>query len=1224
MKSLTSSIRLKLVTPLLLILIGLLTFSIAISTNNTTQIERNHWVEHTLKIISAITTLENLVLRTKKQILFFKITNEKSLILDANSIFDEVNLKLSELQILTSDNSVQVERWTILKELLSVLKFDVVTPYIQNSNKVSTINNSEYLVYLDEIYYSNIEQIITLALEMEKSLHLERSTLQQDTTNDFNQIVIIIFCITVIVIGFLIWMSEKNIIRPIIDLRAALFNLANGDGNLNTRLPEFGNDEINDVGVYFNQFIRKLQTTLTDMRDQMHELTADINEELNTSKTNKQIENVESGIKALMGALQLATDKNRDHKWLENALVTVSRNIEGDDSLQSLSQNILNSLDSILNIPISTIYVQDENSSQYIFSGAVGIQKERLPTFIEANDDIFGKVIKNSKIQYLAFDNHPILSIKTSITECHKLHTAVIPIAYNGETIAILELASLVKFSYKQKTLIEKLSETLSSFFVSAISRVALNKALADSEEISEELQKQQIEIESANDSLEEANIELDKHVQQLQQTQVEIENKNNELEEAKQILDERAEQLALSSKYKSEFLANMSHELRTPLNSIMLLSKMLASGDVEGVAEEPMRHCQIINDAGRSLLQLINEILDMAKIESGKMPIHISQCVTNSIFTTLEEVFAHTAKDNGLELFFHNHLHDMTIVTDKERLLQVLRNFLSNALKFTKSGTVNCSAYPHKEELNQYFSQQNEWQEHVLQNSQDYIIFEVTDTGPGIAEDKYDLVFEAFQQVDGSVSREFGGTGLGMSISMQIAKLLNGGIGLKSELGKGSSFYLSIPIKTSEGSVPSTLAPSIQNTQLPTTYTLSNLDDDQHNLASNKPTLLIIEDDSVFAKVLMSISREQGFQVIYANDGKKGIRLAERYLPHAILLDIRLPEISGWDVLRHLKKSASTGEIPVHVISVEDEQHLSLQLGALTHNKKPISKEQVIGLLDSLSTFEVNQKNVLIIEDNLHLRVALAKLFSNADFSFYEAEDSSSAMNVLEQKPIDICILDLSLANEDGLSFLKLKELSPSIKDIPVIIYTGKEISPSLELQLRELANSIVIKTVHSDELLLEEAQFFLNSVQKAEDNKLAKIEASIGISEDIFKQKHLLIVDDDIRNIFSLNALLTNRGLTVTSAMNGQEALDILAEKNDINLVLMDIMMPVMDGYEAIKNIRANDATSDLPIIALTAKASKEDKALCLKAGANDYLAKPVDYEQLISLIRIWLNKI
>ena len=689
------------------------------------------------------------------------------------------------------------------------------------------------------------------------------------------------------------------------------------------------------------------------------------------------------------------------------------------------------------------------------------------------------------------------------------------------------------------------------------------------------------------------------------------MEEKNKEAEASRNDIEQKTKQLEISSRYKSEFLANMSHELRTPLNSLLILSKDLSENRKNNLDKIQIESAEIIYKSGTDLLTLINEVLDLSKIEAGKMSINIESVSLKYFADDIVRIFKHHAEQKGLELTCKlDATLPETIRTDLQRLNQIVKNLLSNAIKFTEKGSVNIT---------------------IDRDTETTLNISVRDTGIGIQEDKQMAVFEAFQQAEGGTSRKYGGTGLGLSISRELAKLLGAEIKLISKINEGSTFSLIIPleiINPQEVSEPYNKTGADFNIpgseHDPKYLNHPGIADDRDKITTGDAILLIIEDDLQFASILVEQANKKGFKCLMAASGEDGLNLAARYKPHAIILDMGLPGINGQQVLTELKANPSVRHIPVHIISANDPSTEAIKAGAIECLVKPIGKKELEEAFNRIENFVSRKiKNVLLIEDNENSRKALRILIGKEDIRCFEAETGKMALEIYQQNHIDCVVLDLGLPDMSGFDLINKMENINGKDRAPVIVYTGKELTKEENTELQKHSKTIIIKGIKSEERLLDETALFLHrTITSLPKSKQLNIN-NLYNKEDIFNDKKILLVDDDSRNVFALSKILIERGMEIIKAENGKYALETLDNHPDIDLVLMDIMMPEMDGYEAMRQIRSQKKYQGLPVIALTAKAMNNDKQKCIDAGANDYIAKPIDVERLLSLMRVWMSK-
>jgi CheY-like chemotaxis protein/signal transduction histidine kinase len=763
---------------------------------------------------------------------------------------------------------------------------------------------------------------------------------------------------------------------------------------------------------------------------------------------------------------------------------------------------------------------------------------------------------------------------------------------------------------------LEQLTDSIGIVLNSIEATMQTEGLLTQSQQLAGELQTQQKELQQTNEQLEQK-------AQQLAERNVEVERKNQEIEQARRALEEKATELSLTSKYKSEFLANMSHELRTPLNSILILGQQLTENPDGNLTVKQVEFARTIHGAGTDLLNLISDILDLSKIESGTVTVEAEDILTTNLLETVGRPFRHEAENRQLtfDVAIDPHL-GRSIYTDSKRLQQVLKNLLSNAFKFTAEGGVRLSVS----------AALGGWSaEHpVLNHSPAVVAFEVSDTGIGIPQDKQKLIFEAFQQADAGTSRKYGGTGLGLAISRELAGLLGGEIHLQSTPGKGSIFTLYLPLKYSGPTIaPRTSTPSQYGAapMMPTVTqerVTEQLPDDRLSLEPGDTILLIVEDDPHYARVLVDLARDKGFKILVAARGAEALDLAKQYQPAAISLDVFLPDMLGWTVLSQLKHNPLTRHIPVQIITLDEDRQHALARGAFSFVNKPTTTEGVAAALAQIKEYaKPRRKRLLIVEDNAAEQMSIKELLGHDDIEIITADTGAGALSTLRDHPCDCVVLDLRLPDMSGFEVLDSIRNDDSLPDVPVVVFTGRELSVEEDAELHTMARSIVVKGVESPERLLDETSLFLHRVITELPTDKQRMLEKLNSSDEDLVGRTALLVDDDARNIFALSSVLERRGMKVLTATTGSEAVALVGSHPEIAVVLMDIMMPQMDGYQTIGVIRTDPAFRRLPIIALTAKAMKGDREKCLEAGASDYLAKPVNTEQLLLAIRMWLHR-
>ncbi len=976
---------------------------------------------------------------------------------------------------------------------------------------------------------------------------------------------------------------------------------------------------------------------------------------------------LKDNINQMIANLRETTQKNTEQDWLKTNLAKFTRMLQGQRDLETVSKLILRELAPLVGAAHGVFYIMentDNTSYLKLLSSYAYRERKHLANRFQLGEGLVGQCALEKERILLTEVPQDYIKISSGLGEASPVNDVVLPVLFEGQVTAVIELASFHRFSEIHLTFFDQLTESIAIVLNTIAASMRTEELLKQSQSLAEELQSQQNELRETNKRLEQqaqtlkasedllkkqqeelqkTNAELEEKAELLAVQNKEVERKNNEIEQARLSLEEKAEQLALSSKYKSEFLANMSHELRTPLNSLLILARLLADNTEGNLNNKQIEYSRTIYSAGNDLLSLINDILDLAKIESGTMSINMDQIRVSDFREQIERIFRQVAVDKGLNFTIELDPElSPTIYTDVKRLQQILKNLLANAFKFTDRGEVNLRVFVAK----QGWSSDQE----TLNRANKVIAFAVRDTGIGIPSEKQKIIFEAFQQADGTTSRKFGGTGLGLSISREITRLFGGEIKLVSQPGAGSTFtlYLPQPSRDRQGgqegqgghggqggqggqgrhggqgsnfSLLSSHTPHTPSTP-PSLLSSSPIIDDRDNIQPGDRTLLIVEDDIKFARILLDMARQNEFKGIVAHGGNIGLALAQEYQPSAIILDIRLPGMDGWGVLDRLKHDGNTRHIPVHVMTVEEGKQRSLQQGAIAYLQKPINSEALHQAITKIKGFvERRVKNLLIIEDDENQRLSIVELIGNSDVATTAVSTGSEALQAIQNGQFDCVVLDLGLPDMNGFELIEQIKQSPNGEALPIIVYTARELTRSEDVQLRRIAETIIVKDVRSPERLLDETALFLHRVQANLPAPKRQMLEQLHNSDFQLAGKKVLIVDDDVRNIFALTSMLERYQMEILYAENGSDGIKVLQDNPDMNVVLMDVMMPEMDGYETTRRIRANPNFKSLPIIALTAKAMQGDREKCIEAGASDYITKPVDIEQLLSLLRVWL---
>ena len=1058
----------------------------------------------------------------------------------------------------------------------------------------------------------------------------ELSASNENVTRNMIIAIIVIALIIVVVTS-----TIRGIITSINRIKEAADKMAKGDVNISLNIKT--KDEIGDLAFSFNQMI----SVTKDFSEIARTIgTGDYSPVI---KIRGESDMLGIALDTMKGNLQKLSRENETRTWLLTGNNELNDKIRGEKDVKDLAQDVINQLTTYFNAQIGAVYLRENEFFTLAGSYAFQHRKDNANIF-KMGQGLIGQAALEKKPIVFSHVPEDYIRINSGLGNSIPKNIIVFPFLYDDAVKGVVEIGSVHEFSELDLQFLNMVGENVAIAFNASQSRTKLKELLEETQRQAEELEAQQEELKQSNEELQEktgllekSEAELKAQQEELQQTNEELEEKANLLEEqkeglenAKMDIENKSREIEVTSKYKSEFLANMSHELRTPLNSILILAQLLSENKNKSLGDKEVEFSKNIYNSGTDLLNLINEILDLSKVESGRMELEISEVPFREINTDITSMFSEVAKNKSIDFSIKANEKALTkiITTDKQRLEQILRNLLSNAFKFTgKGGKVILSIDKVVSEV--------AFKNKKLNDIPDIVSFSVTDTGIGIPADKLGIVFEAFQQADGSTKRKYGGTGLGLSISRELANTLGGEIHLRSEEGKGSTFILYIPFNFDvTGMTPVEKKVEVKERKAESdqkTNTFKKLPivegetiDDRYNIHENDKIVLIMEDDMEFAQVLLLFVRERNYKGIIASEGNIGLSYARHYKPDSIILDMKLPVMDGAEVLKQLKNDPDLRHIPVQIISGYDRRKEGLELGAFDFMQKPVSKDNLRGAFDRIEDFISKKlKKLLIVEDNEKQNKAIRELIGNGDVRSFSAYSGEEAHTMMIKENYDCVIVDLGLPDMSGFDFLEKIKANEGLKKVPIIIYTGKDLSKEENSRLTKLANTVVLKTADSHARLLDETTLFLHRVESQLSKEKQNIIRKLHKTHEVLKNKKVLVVDDDIRNIYSLSNALQEEGVQCLSAENGKAALKILKEDPSVDIILMDVMMPEMDGCEATKEIRSISKFNKLPIIALTAKAMKGDREKCLEAGMSDYIAKPVNIEQLLSLMRVWLYK-
>lgn len=1190
--SLKSNLRLGLGLSLVILILSSLASYVSIRN----LIKSSDLVAHSNNVMSG---LDNIISTLKDA-----ETGQRGYLLSGNKVFlepyvganEKVNSLYSTINNETKDNPYQQRKLNELKEILNS-RFNVIERTIVvkgNGGNVTEATLLEGKVYMDKV-----RQIIKDMQTEEKRL-LALRTDELNTFAGYTPILIILAAFLSLLITIFFYRKVSSDYNERIQLQEKLQHLNEetarridiiqgiarqiSSGNYNVRIDDSSKDDLGNLAISLNSMAESLNYSFTLLEDK---------------------------------------------EWLQSGIAKLNDQMVGEKDLKTLANDMLIHIVEHTKSHVAALYILEEDRNLYLTGGYALAANEKSHK-VAAGEGLIGQCLQSDKLILLDQISEMDVTISFATGQTKPKNVVAFPLHRDGFIIGVIELASLNAYTPRKLDFLNNISGNIGLAIYASQNRKRLQEFLEETQAQAEELQAQHSELEGLNAELEAQTQKIQASEEELRVQQEELLQSNQELEERTSLLEEKnqliqernldiqqkAEQLELSTKYKSEFLANMSHELRTPLNSILLLSKLMA--DNEDLDKEYTEYASVIQSSGQGLLSLIDEILDLSKIEAGKMDLEIENVTVDEVLTDMNSLFKPIAKDKQLEIEILTEENLPKIIsTDKMRLEQILKNLLSNAFKFTTEGKVSLA----------------------VNSDENYktITFKVKDTGIGIAKSKLNMVFEAFQQADGSTRRKFGGTGLGLSISRELAKLLGGDIKLESEENVGSEFTLTIPITytdneafleeqraTSEIETKNHYAELMQKAveRFTVEHIPGEVEDDRNNITANDKVILIIEDDTAFAKMLLEFTRKRNYKGVVAVRGDVGLEMASQFNPLAILLDIQLPVKDGWQVMEELKSNPKTRPIPVHIMSSLSVKRESLLKGAVDFIDKPVALEHMKQIFEKLEdALSRSPKKVLIVEENEQHAKALSYFLASSNIQTLVVSNVNESIEALNKKEVDCVILDMGVPDKNAYETLETIKKSDGLENLPIIIFTGKSLSKGEESRIKQYADSIVLKTAHSYQRILDEAGLFLHLVEEKGKQEKPSVRDTLGGLNDVLKDKVVLIADDDVRNIFSLTKALEQHQMKVLPAVDGKDALKVLAENPKVDVVLMDMMMPELDGYQTTREIRKIPTYKQLPILAVTAKAMMGDREKCIAAGASDYISKPVDVDQLVSLLRVWL---
>jgi len=1122
----------------------------------------------------------------------YLLTGEKEFLEPYNGAKEAAMDYLSKIQVATIDNNFQQRSAKRLEDMIKG-RLSIIERTIDVKNHGGTITVQELL---DGKQFMDGARLIIKTMQAEEKRLLDERTGELNTQAGYTPILILIAAALAVIITLFFYLRVSKDFNERLKLQEEL---------------KAKNEEIdNRIGV--------IQGIAGQISSGDYQLRMD-------DDVKDGLGGLALSLNAMAESLQYSFSLLADKEWLQTGIASLNDKMVGEKNLEILASDILEDIAQHTKSAVAAFYIVGEDRLLHL-EGSYSLDATQHKSALKLTEGIAGQVLKSGRQILINDIPDGEMTISYALGNTKPRNIVAVPVTRDTEVIGVIELGSLSSYTPLQLELLSSIAANIGIAIHVAQNRKKMQELLEETQAQAEELQAQHSELEGLNAELEAQTQKIQTSEEELRVQQEELLQSNQELEERTSLLEEKnqliqernldiqqkAEQLEQSTKYKSEFLANMSHELRTPLNSILLLSKLMAEN--KDLNTEYIEYAEVIQSSGQGLLGLIDEILDLSKIEAGKMKLEFTDVHLTEVTTDMHSLFNPLAKNKGLQLILEVEEGITAIHTDKMRLEQILKNLLSNALKFTSQGKVSLTV--------------------KRQEGGNGLFFKVTDTGIGIPADKQGLIFEAFQQADGSTRRKFGGTGLGLSISRELAKLLGGEIDLTSKEHVGSEFTLLLPLDGSKAvaqeadrqqNEPVYVEPKpVIAERFTVDHIPNDIEDDRDLIAPGDKCILIIEDDTAFAKILLDFTRRRGYKGIVAVRGDAGLEMANQFKPQAILLDIQLPIKDGWQVMEELKSNPDTKPIPVHIMSSLEVKKESLLKGAVDFINKPIALEHMQQIFQKLEyALSKHPKKVLIVEENKQHAEALSYFLSNHSINTEVVNNVNQSIGALHKKEVDCVILDMGIPDKNAYDTLEAIKKAEGLENLPIIIFTGKNLSKGEESRIKQYADSIVVKTAHSYQRILDEAGLFLHLVEEKESDSRHKkpVSEKLGGLYEVLKNKTVLIADDDVRNIFSLTKALEQHKMKVLAATDGKEALQILKQNPLVDIVLMDMMMPEMDGYESTREIRKIPAYKQLPVLAVTAKAMMGDREKCIAAGASDYISKPVDIDQLISLLRVWL---
>lgn len=1141
-------------------------------------------VRHTNEVIRTVDQIMSSLKDAETGQRGFLLTGQDEFLEPYTGAYNSALSNLEKVQQLTNDNSVQQQHTVRLKQVM-LKRISRMQAMIDRKRLGQPIDFTDMKVgksFMDEI------RRITSNMKAEENRLLTKRIASQEQFALYTPIVIVIAAVLAIIISIVFYLRVIRDVKARVQLQQQLIAK---DQDISNRI-----------------------TLIQSIAERVASGDYEVRVEDNQKDT---LGSLAVSLNKMTGALSYSFSKLSDNEWLQSGMASLNEKMVGEKDLQVLSYQIIEFVTAYTGSHVGAIYLLQKDT--LVLSSGYSLL-ETTKREIPMGQGITGQALLSQSEIIIEEVDPDYVTVSHATGHIKPRSVIALPIFDDGEPIGVLELAAIKRYTERDIVFLKTVSENIGAAIQGAINHRKLQELLEETQAQSEELQAQHSELENMNAELEAHTHKLQTSEEELRVQQEELQQSNAELESRNRIINDRnieiqkkAEELEQSTRYKSEFMANMSHELRTPLNSILLLSRYLSENSEHNLNEDQMESARVIYNSGNGLLELIDELLDLSKIEAGKMEIDYGAVQVNDVTAGLSGLFLPIAREKNIALQFNNNLPPEfpAMETDKMKLEQILKNLLSNALKFTSAGHVHLNIRQAAE--------------------QGYLEFSVEDTGVGIPQEKLGIVFEAFTQADGSTKRKYGGTGLGLSISRELARLMGGEITVTSEPGKGSTFTLLIPANRQENRKATLVeepvstgrtAPEVPAKARHLSQVIpEEVEDDRNAIGKDDKVILIVEDDTAFAKALLQFSRKHGYKGVVAVRGDLGLQMARDYNPRAILLDIQLPVMDGWEVMEALKSAHDTRHIPVHIMSSMEVKRESRMQGAVDFINKPVAMDQVRDIFRKLeAALAKSPKRILIVEENNKHAQALASFLGSNQIVSSVEHSIEASVHTLKSERVDCVILDMGIPDKNAYDMLEAVKRDPDMEDIPIIIFTGKNLSQAEESRIKKYADSIVVKTAHSYQRILDEVGLFLHLVE-ANKGDAGAGRTLPGSTSGILQGRTVLVADDDVRNIFSLTKALEKHQISVITATDGAEALAQLEQHPETDIVLMDMMMPQMDGYESTTKIRQDARFRHIPVIAVTAKAMLGDREKCIAAGASDYISKPVDIDQLISLLRVWL---